>query len=321
MKLSIIVPIYNAEKYIKTCVDSIKNQVFTDWELLLINDGSTDRSGVICDEYAREDCRIKVAHKQNGGVGSARNLGVEYAQGEWITFIDADDFVGPNYLNQINESTLIADIEFVHAGCKNYKDGVVSLNQRYDDLVSDNNSFLFRNFRGLVVSKWFKSSIIKKYSLRFDERMKIGEDYVFTVNYISHISKYVLNSCTDYFYRIHPNSATHQRRTIEDYDVALYEFQQQYNSVTEYIKRKNVLRKDCEYRWSILATDILTVILMLFDGSLSNTEIETRIKTDFTPDQISLIKKVQGLKRKIVVFLARIKLYSVIKYLSKFRAK
>lgn len=99
-KVSIIVPVYKAEKYLNRCIDSILAQTFTDWELLLIDDGSTDRSGDICDEYAKKDTRIRVFHKENGGVSSARNLGLDSAQGEWVTFIDADDYILPDFLVQ-----------------------------------------------------------------------------------------------------------------------------------------------------------------------------------------------------------------------------
>ena len=101
--ISVIVPVYNTEKYLHRCIDSILNQTFTDFELLLINDGSTDSSSAICDEYAEKDCRVRVFHKPNGGVSSARNLGLEKAQGEWITFCDSDDRVYPTWLQNFAE--------------------------------------------------------------------------------------------------------------------------------------------------------------------------------------------------------------------------
>ena len=100
-KISIIIPIYKVEKYIRECLDSILNQTFTDWEALLIDDGSPDNSGVICDEYAAKDNRFKVFHKENGGVSSARNLGLEKATGEWVTFIDADDWIEKEAVYQL----------------------------------------------------------------------------------------------------------------------------------------------------------------------------------------------------------------------------
>ena len=93
--ISIIVPIYNAEQYLHRCIDSILAQSYIDFELLLIDDGSPDNCGAICDEYANQDSRVHVFHKENEGVSSARNLGMAHAQGDWITFIDADDYVHP----------------------------------------------------------------------------------------------------------------------------------------------------------------------------------------------------------------------------------
>ncbi len=95
---SIIVPVYNAEKTLQRCVDSILAQTFEDFELILINDGSKDQSGDICDEYAAKDSRVKTVHKTNGGVSSARNAGLRIAQGEYIAFIDSDDYIDNDYL-------------------------------------------------------------------------------------------------------------------------------------------------------------------------------------------------------------------------------
>mgnify|MGYP003408173130 CR=1 FL=1 len=92
-KISIIVPVYNTERYLSKCIDSILSQSFTVFELLLINDGSKDNSGTICDQYAVNDSRVRVFHKENGGVSSARNLGLENARGEWVTFVDSGDWI------------------------------------------------------------------------------------------------------------------------------------------------------------------------------------------------------------------------------------
>ena len=98
-RVSIIVPVYKAEAYLHRCIDSIIVQTFTNWALLLVDDGSPDRSGVICDEYAGKDERIKVFYKENGGVSSARNLGIDKAVVEWLCFIDSDDTIQPTYLD------------------------------------------------------------------------------------------------------------------------------------------------------------------------------------------------------------------------------
>lgn len=99
--ISVIVPVYNAEKYLHRCVDSILSQTFTDFEVLLINDGSTDTSGVICDEYAQKDARVRVFHKENGGVSSARNVGIKNMRGLYSIHVDSDDWVEPSYLKDL----------------------------------------------------------------------------------------------------------------------------------------------------------------------------------------------------------------------------
>ncbi|CDB75077.1 glycosyltransferase [Clostridium sp. CAG:265] len=120
-EISIIVPVYNVEKYLKRCIDSILNQSFTDFELILVDDGSTDNSGEIIDEYAIKDERIKVIHKENGGLSSARNVGIEYSKGNYIAFVDSDDYINKNmykilYKNAIkyNAEISICNFEYVY---------------------------------------------------------------------------------------------------------------------------------------------------------------------------------------------------------------
>ena len=96
--LSIIVPVFNVRNYLSDCIDSIISQSYSDFECILIDDGSTDGSGAICDEYAKKDSRIRVFHKENGGVSSARNIGLDNASGEWIYFVDSDDQILPGGL-------------------------------------------------------------------------------------------------------------------------------------------------------------------------------------------------------------------------------
>ena len=111
---SVIIPVYKVEKYISRCIESVLKQSFSDFELLLVNDGSPDKSGIICDEYAKKDQRIKVFHKENGGVSSARNIGIKNACGKYIVFIDSDDEVERNYLECMNGY----ESDFVIAGVK-----------------------------------------------------------------------------------------------------------------------------------------------------------------------------------------------------------
>lgn len=197
-KLSIIVPIYNIEVYLPSCLDSILEQDYQDYELLLINDGSTDKSGEIADDYASKDNRIKVYHQINAGVSAARNLGIEKAKGEWICFVDGDDELYPNSLTAVLTETDKCEIEMIIAQSFIYERGQIK-NEKY----KFDQSFLNRTFDGykLIIEKsykrgsvWgciFKSDFLKMNQLNFPLGLKIGEDSIFISIvhlYVQHIS-------------------------------------------------------------------------------------------------------------------------------------
>lgn len=204
--ISIIVPVYNAEETLNRCIDSIINQTYTNWELLLINDGSNDNSGNICDEYVTRDKRIKVFHKNNEGASSARNLGLDNVSGDWITFCDSDDFVYPEWLNNYVEN-ISDDIELICQGFEcdkilidelkdtrifglNYKgdvkEGVLQLNKIYS--------------LGYTVVKLFRRNIIESNKLRFDVSYNYWEDQEFCFKYFSCIKNIVCTDKVGYFY-------------------------------------------------------------------------------------------------------------------------
>lgn len=111
--ISVIVPVYNTEKYLDRCIQSILSQTYTDLELLLIDDGSTDSSGAICDKYAEQDSRVRVFHKENGGASSARNLGLDNANGDWIAFVDSDDWIDSEMYEQMISLAIASSVEAV----------------------------------------------------------------------------------------------------------------------------------------------------------------------------------------------------------------
>lgn len=188
-KISVIIPVYNAESTLRRCVDSVLAQSFTDFECLLINDGSQDRSGEICDEYAAKDSRIRVFHKENGGVSSARNLGLDNATGEWIAFVDSDDWVGEKYL----ESFLY------------HSDADIVVMDGYFNCLPDNIEEIslpgLLSFRtaGDVIARYLDNPIIKTpwaklfkhrflIDIQFNEELRVGEDVSLVCDYMSQIS-------------------------------------------------------------------------------------------------------------------------------------
>ena len=209
-KISVIVPVYKAEQYIRRCVDSILAQTFTDFELLLIDDGSPDNSGAICDEYAAKDSRIKVFHKENGGVSSARNLGLDNATGEWITFVDSDDWIETDYLQlclNLSETNNLDFLKFDLGG--NYlKEQDSNQNINKDNLIEvlTINNFITKSFNYSVTSFIKKSTIGKT---RFNELMKYAEDQLFIFQVLSNCNTCGYLHKRIYKYMINPNSATH----------------------------------------------------------------------------------------------------------------
>ena len=160
-KISVIVPVYKAEEYLHRCVDSILAQSYTDFELILVNDGSPDNSGAICDEYAAKDNRIKVIHKENGGVASARQCGIDNATGEYTIHADPDDWVEPTMLEELYNKAVEENADMVI--CDFYLDTIKDCKYR-SQKVSDETSqkvledLLFHRLHGSLWNKLIKSA-------------------------------------------------------------------------------------------------------------------------------------------------------------------
>lgn len=199
-KISVIVPVYNVEKYLHRCIESILAQTFTDFELLLIDDGSTDKSGNICDGYAQKDKRIMVFHKKNGGVSSARNLGIDNATGIWLYFVDSDDLIDKDAFN-IFMDKVIPNIDLIMAGYYVVAgDGTIverpknkrETNLTYQEALKEMFKPSDLGYQGYLWCKIFKNQIIKDNLLYFDENISFNEDRLFIINYICASKKNVV---------------------------------------------------------------------------------------------------------------------------------
>lgn len=199
-KISIIVPIYNQSSTLKNCIESILNQEYQNIELILVDDGSLDDSFDICTEYAKKDIRVKVLKKENGGVSSARNLGLNLASGEFIQFVDADDFLEKDMCLKMMESRAEKDFDVIVCSYKKHDDNKiknkVSINLECDILsqFKENFAFLFEN--ALFNPPWNKLYKREKISSFFDEKFSIGEDLLFNLEYFKNCKKIkVINNC------------------------------------------------------------------------------------------------------------------------------
>lgn len=227
-KLSIIVPVYNVEKYLCKCIDSILNQTFKDFELILVDDGSTDRCGVICDDYAKKDYRVKVIHKKNGGLSSARNTGLDVAKGQYIGFVDSDDYIDIRmYEIMLNHSIehesdiVICDFRYVKED-DNIEKSI--LRQNIEDIQVENmnniralESLYMRNAVSFEVSwnKLYKKKLFE--GIRFEEG-RIHEDSIIIHDLFYKCNKVTHIKCCLYSYLMRENSITSSSFTIKNLD-------------------------------------------------------------------------------------------------------
>lgn len=221
--ISIIIPVYNVEKYIIRCLDSIINQPFKDIEIILVDDGSKDISGDICDSYSQKDKRITVIHKKNGGVSSARNAGISIATGDWVLFIDGDDVLEKDALNLYAKTVTSKDVDMVlgnYVECDEQGNITLSDNQQfegYKDMLECLKLFYRSDtclFQGYIWNRLMKRSIIIDNNLLFDESIHYKEDGLFAVQYMICCSnKCWYTSKIVYRYYQHPTSSIHTYNT------------------------------------------------------------------------------------------------------------
>lgn len=222
--ISIIVPVYNVEKYIDECMRSLLNQTYENMEIILIDDESKDNSGVICDKYSERYENIHTFHKMNGGLGFARNTGLEHVQGEYVLFIDSDDYVEPRYVEKMynNISANAADAcmggyTSVQGGTKiKIKNGLAGNVFTGNEIITSIVPLMCgrdRSGKSVQMSAcmvMYKVSIIKNNEIQFpSEREFISEDLLFNISYLQACQKVICSDIVGYFYRYNPTSLTH----------------------------------------------------------------------------------------------------------------
>lgn len=255
-KISIIVPVYKAEKYLVKCIESIMKQTFSDYELLLIDDGSPDSSGEICDEWAVKDNRIRVFHQKNSGVSTTRNMGIDEAYGEYVTFIDPDDYVSPFYLfNLYNQSDKYIDFIIQgynicnENGCVNYAINFATVRANSNNeikkmLCRSDISDIFP-----VCSKLYKRSFLNDNKIRFKSDICSFEDALFLLNCISMCKNIYIGDKADYYYINHPGTLSKSLMTFEQEQQA---FQLCYHCIIFIAGKYNVTNSDLKSLMSLV---------------------------------------------------------------------
>ena len=226
-KLSVIIPIYNVEPYLRQCLDSVVNQTYRDLEIILVDDGSPDNCGAICDEYAARDDRVIVIHKKNGGLSEARNDGIRRATGEWIAFVDSDDWCDPDYYERLLKWPVAHDVDIICASGHYMEIPPEKTEQRhcFSDafiLCSGEGRHILMD-RVLVVKgtalkgnapfgypwdKLYRRGFLVKARLFFDGSLRVCEDSLFNYQAMSKAEKVVGRICAGYHYRVNMDSIT-----------------------------------------------------------------------------------------------------------------
>lgn len=240
--ITVIVPVYNSEKYLCQCVDSILNQTYINLEVILVDDGSPDKCGELCDQYAAKDSRIKVIHKQNGGVSSARNAALDIATGEYITFVDSDDYLCSSLYEKAVAAIHTYHPDIIDFGI-NFVDQEGNLRRKWQHSQPKgtlfDHTYIAENIipelvhvkpqTDAYISAWvwnklFHSTVINQFAIRFDNNIKIWEDGIFTIEVIKYANS-LISLCGEYYnYRDTQNSLSeHHDEKIFTYAETIYE--------------------------------------------------------------------------------------------------
>lgn len=221
--ISIIIPMYNARKDIIKTVNTLQNQTYKNIEIIIVDDGSTDDSYNLCKLNFENDKHIKIFHKKNGGVSSARNFGIKEAKGEYIQFVDSDDLVESTYCEDLLMMIKKREVDYAICSFVQIQDKN-NINHLVSDEIYDKNDFikLFSSFENPIYmnppwNRMFKSEIIKKHKIKFDENISFGEDFIFNSKYLMFCRKIATTSKPLYNYKFQEGGLCNKKREMDFY--------------------------------------------------------------------------------------------------------
>jgi glycosyltransferase involved in cell wall biosynthesis len=318
--VSIIVPVYNAENYLDVCIHSILQQSYKNFECILIDDGSTDNSGTLCDKYAASDSRFKVIHQSNEGVSSARNQGLDMATGDWITGVDSDDWVDSEYINEFVKA--IDDVDWVIQGYKRHISAKKIKTYTPPEWTASGNDIIkkiadiYLNISVTILrancSKIYKRSIIESNHLRYEKTMLDGEDFLFTLNYLLYVNRIRAVSYMGYNYIISQSTLT---KTV--FDIETYTAWKQ-NTIAALIKVDTKFGGYEPFLASTLTNELHLIINACYlKNSVSrNIRLKTlsAVISLLTPDRLKYVKKKYFILKMYKIF--PIKVIDFVLYLS-----
>lgn len=317
MQISVIVPLYNAERFVGKCIESVKAQSYTDWQLILVDDGSKDRSLEVCRQYADQDNRIQVIHQENAGPGIARNTGIAQASGDYVVFVDSDDYIEPEYFRLLSHHD--EDVVFIDVNDVNESGQVVRKEwmSSYKHLSKD--SFLRCQMTGNIpwggVRKCLKISVLRENNIRYTKH-KIGEEALYSYQVLYYAKSIGFIEQPVYNYVLRGDSQSHLKidNAWCDVAIALRDKVRSMGVYEEYADTLNafVLTAAAGYAKNIATNhSVSDYCLKTKDVTLWQTE---NLDKGFPVD-----KKSMSVKAKVVSMLLRYRLFGLIWLLSKGR--
>ncbi len=321
--ISIIVPLYNMEEHIKECIDSIKNQDYKNIEVILVDDGSTDSSLKICEEYAKKDKRMKVIHKENEGVSATRNVGIEASNGKWITFVDADDWIEKDYVSSMYEVAIKYKSNYVVCGYKRvYRNRVEYVNNDKNIIEIDPENYLkkllnVQNGYGFCHMKLIKKEIINNNP--FNPYLRVGEDALFNVELCKKINKTIILNRSLYNYRFNEKSM------VRKYDIQ-YASKYQYSmeKMKEYIKENYKGNKEIEQNLqNYISYHVLLIAVNYCYNKKNNNKYKSLINMCKVPLFYESINKSNyedmSITRKVTLFMLKHRVYIIVGLICRIR--
>ncbi len=308
MLISIIVPVYNSEKYLKECISSILNQTYKKFELILINDGSTDNSLSICEIYRHKDDRINLINQENSGVSVARNKGLEVANGEWITFIDSDDYIHVDFLDTFYKN-INKKNDFILQNVVQFDDEISYEFISYFDTEKDPLNF-FKTYSPHLFYPWsrlFKKEIIKNNKIEFEPKISFAEDALFIMTYLNYCKCIKTINKVGYYYRDTPNSLI--TKAGFDFETNTYLFYQLKSKLLKLITEDSVENK--KIIGSQLVQFCNRVLISIYKDAHNNQLVKTNtLLKEFFKDNnyiiYALYKNSKGLGL-IITYLLKLK--------------
>lgn len=317
--ISVIVPVYNVEQYLEKCVNSIINQTYKNLEIILVDDGATDSSGNMCDELARSDNRIKVYHKENGGLSDARNYGVERATGDYIGFVDSDDYIDSEMYEKLYEAIKKENVDVAECSLKVIYPGKIELftDEKYYKVLGKTEYLeeylTIKKIFGSVWTKLIKSDVAKK--LVFPKG-KLYEDTYYAYDLIEKVDRYVIMNNPYYNYLMRENSITNAKFNPRILD--LIEIVEKFHKTT--YENYPGLKEAADCRKMYAYFSVLNSILL--EENYRDNEYYSEILNYFKRNYISLLKnKYINHNRKLSVILIKLNIDLYRKVLMKYKKK